>query len=226
MKVLVIVPAFNEERTIGAVLNDLKKHGFDNILVVDDGSADGTAIIAQGLKIPTICHVINRGLGAALGTGFAYAKEKKYECLVTFDSDGQHRACDLKNLLAPIISDQTDVVIGSRLLKRSKEMPPDRLVINYLSNIFTFFLYGVWSTDTQSGLRAFNKKALNCITIKTDRMEVSSELLKEVKKNHLRFQEIPIKPIYTQYSRTKGQDQKGNLNSINVAMKMFLRLFR
>jgi len=102
-------------------------------------------------------------------------------------------------------------------------MPLDRLIISHLSNLLTFLFYGVWSTDSQSGLRAFNKKAIKCITIKTDRMEVSSELLKEIKKNKLRFKEIPIKPIYTEYSRQSGQS---NLNSLNVAVKMLLRLFR
>ena len=162
-------------------------------------------------------------MGGALGTGFEYAKDNNFEALITFDSDGQHKAESLKILLDLIAKDSADVVIGSRLLKNLSEMPKDRLVISYLGNILTYLLYGFVSTDSQSGLRAFNKKAIDCITIKTDRMEVSSEFLKEIKRNKLRYKEVPIKPIYTEYSRASGQS---NINSFNVALKMFLRLFR
>ncbi|MBI4099493.1 glycosyltransferase family 2 protein [Candidatus Microgenomates bacterium] len=223
MKTLIIVPAFNEVGSLAAVIADLRSHGYKNLVVVDDGSLDESGSIAKNLGVMVLTHSLNRGLGAALGTGWEYAKLVRADFVVTFDSDRQHRAADIKKLLAPLTSGCADVAIGSRLLSRSSDMPWDRLIISYLSNLLTFILYGIRSTDSQSGLRAFNKKALNCITIKTDRMEVSSEFLKEIKRNKLRFREIPIKPIYTQYSRQGGQ---GNLNSFAVAAKMFLRLFR
>lgn len=223
MKTLIVVPAFNEQDSIASVISDLKKHGYKNILVVDDGSTDLTKLISQKEKVKVVSHIVNRGLGAALGTGFEYARKNNFQAVVTFDSDGQHKAESLKALLDPIAKNLADVVIGSRLLKNLSEMPKDRLVISYLGNILTYLLYGFISTDSQSGLRAFNKKAINCITIKTDRMEVSSEFLKEIKRNKLRYKEVPIKPIYTEYSRASGQS---NINSFNVALKMFLRLFR
>lgn len=223
MKILVVVPAYNEARSIVSVIKDLFRFGFGDILVVDDGSIDGTDQLAKKEKVKVLRHVLNRGLGAALGTGITYAKKGGYDVLITFDSDGQHQASDLKKLIEPIIKNKADVVIGSRLLKRSKNMPLDRLIISYLGNILTLVLYRFRSTDSQSGLRAFNKKALNCITIKTDQMEVSSDFLREIKKNKLRYKEVPIEPIYTEYSRQSGQT---NLNSFNVALKMFLRLFR
>ena len=223
MKTLIVVPAFNEQDSIASVISDLKKHGYKEILVVDDGSTDLTKLISQKEKVKVVNHIVNRGLGAALGTGFEYARKNNFQAVVTFDSDGQHKAESLKALLDPIAKNLADVVIGSRLLKNLSEMPKDRLVISYLGNILTYILYGFISTDSQSGLRAFNKKAINCITIKTDRMEVSSEFLKEIKRNKLRYKEVPIKPIYTEYSRASGQS---NINSFNVALKMFLRLFR
>ncbi len=223
MKILIVIPAFNEEISLGRVIGNLRSHGYKDLVVIDDGSHDGTGDQARKLGVPVLVHSVNRGLGAALGTGLEYAKLVKAQIVVTFDADGQHQASDVKALLAPILAGRADVVIGSRLLINFRKMPKDRLVISYLSNLLTFFLYGVWSTDSQSGLRAFNKKALRCITIKTDRMEVSSEFLKEIKKNKLRFKEISIKPIYTDYSRQSGQ---GNLNSFAVAFKMLLRLFR
>lgn len=223
MKTLVVIPAFNEEKSLSLVVKDLRAHGFSEIIVVDDGSADKTSAVAKKLGVPVFKHVLNRGLGAALGTGFEYAKDKNYDALITFDADGQHAAGDVEKLLYPIRMGKVDVVVGSRLLKNIKSMPKDRLVLNFLSNIATFVVYGVWATDTLSGLRAFNKRALNTIQIKTDRMEVSNEFYKEIKKNGLRYGEISIQPIYTVYSRS---DEQNNSNAFENGFKMILRLFR
>ncbi len=225
MKILVIVPAFNEQEKIGAVLDDLAANGFRDIVVINDGSGDQTADIARRKGKPVLTHIINRGLGAALGSGLEYARKNGFDIAVTFDADGQHRAADIKRLISPLISGQSDMVIGSRLIEDGR-MPRDREILNWLSNILTYLLYGVWTTDSQSGLRAFNKKALTLINIKTDRMEVSSEFFREVKRNGLRFSEIPIPAIYTDYSRQKGQEGFGNLNAVRVAFKMLLRIFR
>lgn len=224
MQILIVVPAFNEGKSIIDVIRDLKKHGYKNILVVDDGSVDRTGELAKKAKAFVVRHVINRGLGAALGTGFEFAKHKSYSTLVTFDSDGQHKAKDIINILKPIKNNQADVVIGSRLLWNKKNMPLGRLILNHLSNLATFALYGVWATDTLSGLRAFNKKAIRSINIKTQRMEVSNEFFKEIKINNLRFKEIPIRPIYTKYS-IKSSSQ-GQLAPVKLAARMILRLFR
>ena len=104
IKTLIIVPAFNEEKSLGGVIDDLKKFGYKNILVVNDGSKDDTEKIARGKNVTVISHIMNRGLGAALGTGFAYAKKEKYDILVTFDADGQHKATDIESLISPIIN--------------------------------------------------------------------------------------------------------------------------
>lgn len=223
MKTLVVIPAFNEEQSLGKVVRDLKSHGFTEMIVVDDGSTDRTYSAAMKLDVPVFKHILNRGLGAALGTGFEYARRNDFDSLVTFDADGQHLAQDIKKLLAPIKAGKFDVVVGSRLLKNIQSMPKDRLILNYLSNIATFVIYGVWATDTLSGLRAFNRKALNTIQIKTDRMEVSNEFYKEIKRIGLRYGEISIKPIYTEYSRL---DEQSNSNALDNGFKMILRLFR
>lgn len=216
MKTLIIIPAWNEEKTLPAVIADLKRHGYKNIVVINDGSTDGT--------IGTLNHVINRGLGAALGTGFEYAKDFGADIIVTFDADGQHKAEDIENLIKPIIDQRADVVIGSRMTEFRKLMPKSRLVITLLANLLTYLLYGFRSTDSQSGLRAFNKKALAAIQIKTDRMEISSEFLREIKRNNLRYREVSIKPVFLE--GRVGQDNKGYWNSINVGVKMLLRIFR
>lgn len=226
MKLLIILPAYNEEEKIGEVLSNLPRRieGISEIerLVIDDGSTDKTSEIAQKFKTTVLKHVINRGLGGAIGTGFEYARNSNADIVVTFDSDGQHRPQDIEPLIKPILEKKSDVVIGSRFIKL-KQMPSDRILINILSNIATYILFGIYTSDSQSGLRAFNKNAIYKIEIKTQKMEVSSEIFKEIKRNNLKFTEIPIQAIYTGYSRRKGQK---NSNALPIFYKLFLRLAR
>ena len=158
IKILILVPAYNESGQIANVLKDLKMHGYSNILVVDDGSDDNTAKIARESAKWVLSHVQNRGLGAALGTGFEFAKRFSPNILVTFDSDGQHQASDIQKIIRPIVNNQTDVVIGSRFADLRKA-PIARQVLNYISNCITYIIYGVNTSDSLSGLRAFNQKA-------------------------------------------------------------------
>ena len=230
LKLFVILPAFNEEKVIGEVLDDLKKvlknlkefdREFDSkIVVVDDASGDKTKDIARQKGVKVLCHVINRGLGGALGTGLAYARRQGADIIITMDSDGQHSPKDLRKMIKSIIKGESDVVIGTRELQK---MPWDRRLMTLFSSLITFLFFGIYSHDTQSGFRAFNKKALNKIRIKTQRMEVSSEFFHEIKKHQLKFSEVPVKVIYTSYSRSKGQK---NLNSFEILLKLILRIFR
>jgi glycosyltransferase involved in cell wall biosynthesis len=227
MKLIVIVPAYNEARIIRKVLRSLiralQKIGYFEIVVVDDGSQDNTGQEARREKVTVLTHPINRGLGGALGTGLSYAKTQNFDIAVTFDADGQHCAADIKKVIRPLIKKQADVVIGSRTLKGGKQIPWDRRLIIWGSNLVTYFFFGIRSSDSQSGFRAFSSKALQKIKIKTQGMEVSSEFYGEIKRNRLRLAEVPIKVIYTPYSRKKGQS---NLNALQVLFKLLLRLSR
>jgi glycosyltransferase involved in cell wall biosynthesis len=232
MKLLVILPAFNEEKVIGPVLVRLKKEikrlekKFklkSKLIIVDDGSTDKTYQIAKKQKVSVLRHILNRGLGGALMTGFHYARKTKADIALTMDSDGQHDPQDIKKLILPIIKGQADVVIGSRTLSKNGKMPPDRKILVFGSNILTFLLFGIITSDSQSGFRALNKKALSLIRLQTQRMEVSSEIFAEIKKNRLGLKEVPIKVIYTDYSRKKGQS---NLNSLQILLKLILKLAR
>lgn len=226
MRGMILIPAYNEGPMIGRVLKTLPKKlpGIKKLIVVvvDDGSRDKTASIAKKHRVHVLKHVINRGLGGALGTGFTFAKKQKIDILITLDADGQHRANDIPRLIEPIIKGKADVVIGSRLLADST-MSSLRKIINIFSNIATLFFFGIWTTDSQSGFRAFSKRAIRGIEIRTQRMEVSSEVFKEIKRNKLRKMEIPILSIYTKYSLMKGQRLS---NAPNVFTKLFLRTFR
>lgn len=215
MSVSIIIPAYNEEKTIAEVVCRAKKHS-SKVIVIDDASSDNTSKIAamEGAKVYK--HAINRGLGGALGTGFKVALIENTEILITLDADCQHDPDDIPNLIKPLVDGQADVVIGSRFLSR-QEMPALRRLYNNLGNIVTFALFGVKTTDSQSGLRAFNKKAIESINIKSNRMEVSSEIIKEIGLRNLRVMEIPIKAIYTEYSLSKGQ-------GFIVGIRTFLKL--
>jgi glycosyltransferase involved in cell wall biosynthesis len=220
-----IIPAFNEARVIRDTLRKLPPRvaGIDSItvVVVDDGSSDATAdeVLASGDgRVVLLRHAINRGLGGALGTGLAYARQHKADYVVTYDADGQHAPEDIGNVVAPLVAGQADAVIGSRLLS-PKGMPWYRVVGNWGLNVFTFIIFGMWTTDSQSGLRGFTRAALQKIEVRMDRMEVSSEFIKEIRRCKLRYQEVPIQAIYSDYSLAKGQR---SINGFNILIRLVL----
>ncbi|MEK7145583.1 MAG: glycosyltransferase family 2 protein [Patescibacteria group bacterium] len=204
MHVWIVIPAYNEAKTLEGVLKLLHKDGFHNTLVVDDGSKDKTFEIAKEHAKVAVRHRLNRGLGGALGTGIIAALRMGADYIVTFDADGQHDVKDLGRVLEPLKKGEADAVIGSRLLQ-PEGMPWFRRIQNRIGNVITLILFGVWTTDSQSGLRAFTRAGAEKIQIKTNRMEVSSEIIHEIGRKKLRFVEVPIKAIYTDYSLSKGQ---------------------
>lgn len=217
----IILPAYNEGRVIGQVIADIRNEGYKNIIVVDDFSKDDTLGIAKKAGAHAIRHVINRGAGAATKTGIDYALNENAAVIVTMDSDGQHLPLDIKKLVEPIMHDGLDVVIGSRLIN-PEGMPWIRRVANRMGNLSTHILFGINVTDSQSGFKAFSRMAAEKIQIRTNRYEFCSEVLHEIKKNRLRFAEVPIKVIYTDYSMTKGHGQ-GIINGIKTLAKLILK---
>ncbi len=215
MKVIALIPAYNEETTIADVLVRTRPH-VDGIIVVDDGSTDRTAQIARTQGAIVVSHVINRGLGASIGTGFAVAQKFGASIVVTLDADGQHDPAQIPALVQAI-EQGADLVIGSRMLTGFVGMPVHRRVAQVVGNVVTFCLFGAWVTDSQSGFRALTAYAISKIHLKTNRMEVSSELIAEAKRNKLTLVEVPIKAIYTDYSLSKGQ-------SFLVGLKTLLKL--
>jgi glycosyltransferase involved in cell wall biosynthesis len=212
--VTVVIPAYNEERTIAAVIQGLRARGFGKVIVVDDGSSDRTSELACQKGVVLLRHIVNRGLGGALGTGIKGALRFKPEIIVTFDADGQHDPSDIWQLIEPIEKGQADVVIGSRQ-ENSEGIPTSRRLAHRVANLVTHFLFGIRTTDSQSGLRAFSYEAASRIHITTSGMEVSSEIVAEIGRNCLRYTEVPIKAIYTDYSLSKGQSLKLGLRTLS-----------
>lgn len=226
MKLLIGIPAYNEEQTVGKVIGSIpdKIPGLSEIriLVVDDGSTDRTAKVAGQNRTTVVRHLLNRGLGAVLKTIFEYARLNSFDILVTMDADGQHSSKDLVNMLSPVIKKISDVSIGTRWIKKSNA-PKSRVVINHLANLLTFIFFGIKTTDSQSGFRCFNKKSISLIHLQSDGMEISSEIFREISQKGLIFKEVPIRAIYTDYSKSKGQQLE---NAPNVFIQLLLRLLR
>jgi glycosyltransferase involved in cell wall biosynthesis len=217
MKLTAIIPAYNEEKTIGQVLVGVKRY-IKNIIVVDDGSTDKTSEVAFENGGTVLNHIINRGVGGAWNTGIKAALLDNADIIITLDADGQHSPDEIPKLIDPIIKGEADFVIGSRFLENQK-IPKLRFIGNKFGNFITLALWNARSSDTQSGMRAFSADAAKKIEILTQGMEVCSEMIKEIKLNNLRFKEVPITAIYTKYSLSKGQ---GVVNGIKTLIKLLV----
>jgi len=220
----VVVPAYNEEKTIGKVLDELLEvFPPDRIIVVNDGSSDRTEKIAKSKGVNVITHLINRGLGGALGTGIAYALKKNARIIVTFDADGQHLVEDALRVMKPVVEEKADLAIGSRLKGDISQMPLIKRIGNFGLNVITAFFAMKYISDTQSGLRAISAKCAEKIRITCDRYAVSSEIIVKASKNKCRIVEVPIKAIYTEYSIKKGTNI---MEGIKIALNLLLDAFR
>ena len=195
MKVIIGIPAYNEAKNIGSIILKLKKKS-NEIIVCDDGSSDLTSEIAKTMGATVVSHERNEGYGAAIRTIFVKAKELEADVLVTFDADGQHRVEDIEKVILPIKNNQADIVIGSRFLENSTEIPKYRkLGISIITKV-TNSTINEKLTDSQSGFRVYNKKTLEKIDPTEKGMGISTEILIKASKNKLRIVEIPITILY------------------------------
>ncbi len=206
----VVVPAYNEDTCIEAVVREIAAQ-YPNVVVVDDGSRDGTFTAAKRAAPHVLRHVINRGQGAALQTGIDYALKRGARFVVSFDADGQHRVEDIAALVRPICTGRCDITLGSRFLGQTLEMPPVRRLVLQLAVLFTRVVSRVKLTDVHNGLRAFSRRAAERINLTLDRMAHASELIDLIRDSGLPFREVPVRIRYTAYSRGKGQSSRGAL---------------
>ena len=206
----VILPAYNEATRIVPVLEAIAEKGY-NMIVVNDGSSDNTLEVISETKrrYPDQIHIfslmINRGVGVATQTGFdaVFMFNPKY--VVSMDSDGQHSADDLDNVIRPLVSGEAQAVIGVRPLK---DMPFTRNFANAVMNLLTKIFYKVDVSDSQTGFRALTVDALRKIDINARGYLISSEFIREVNDNDIPFAEVPIQTIYTPETQAKGTNVK------------------
>jgi glycosyltransferase involved in cell wall biosynthesis len=218
-RVCIIIPVYNESKVLRQVISELKSYSYKNIIVVDDGSSDHSYNIAKKSGALVFRHRLNRGKGAAIKTGMEAAKSLNAEIVVTFDGDGQHDPKDIQKMIG-YIEKGYDIVLGSRFLTL-QNIPFYKRVANYFANIMTYVLYGIWVTDSQSGLRAYSKRALSFLDTKSDRYEFDTEVLRDIHRHHLRYKEIPIHVRYTAYSQQK-KNRQDTASAILTAMKLIV----
>ncbi len=218
MKLVVVIPALNEEQRIAKTIEAVRLYA-DVVVVVDDGSVDRTFAVAKEAGAVVIRHMINCGPGAATQTGLVYAKTLDPAYVATFDADGQHEASDLPAMVDFLVAQKKDVVFGSRFLQ-SNRVPLLRRLANNAGNLLTYFLSGIYLTDSQSGFKIFSARALEHITITANGFEFCSEIVREVAAERLTFCEFPIKVYYSEETLAKGQ----NLSTgITTMFKLIVR---
>jgi glycosyltransferase involved in cell wall biosynthesis len=197
-QVVAVIPAHNEERFIGSVVLRARTHA-DLVMVVDDGSTDATAEIAEAAGAVVIRHERNQGKGTALNTGFQKARDFCACCVVLLDADGQHFPEEIPVLLAPILSGEADLVIGSRYLNgRDRRVPGHRVWGHRVFNMLTRAASGVGATDSQSGFRAMSQRALRELSFSSAGFSVESEMQFLARERGLRVVEAPITPDYAE----------------------------
>jgi glycosyltransferase involved in cell wall biosynthesis len=194
--IVAAVPAFNEEKTIAKVVARAMRH-VDRVVVVDDGSTDDTALIAETLGAHVVRHDENKGYGAAIRSCFSAARDLAADVLVTMDGDGQHDPEQIPKLVEPILSGESEVVVGSRFHRGGQEeIPRYRMAGMRMLNQATNRIAKQKVTDTQSGFRAYSKKAIDSIKIYETGMGVTSEIDVRSGDAGLRVVEVPISVTY------------------------------
>ncbi|MDH5483408.1 MAG: glycosyltransferase family 2 protein [Candidatus Bathyarchaeota archaeon] len=219
--VSVVIPAFNEEKTIGTVISDTVS-AMDSletpyeIIVVDDGSTDNTRRIATGYKAMVLYNGKNRGKGYALRKGFRHAQG---DIIVTIDADGTHKPKEIPDMINPLFNG-IDIVTGSRFLGQKKNSTSKlNRIGNFLFNTTIMILTRKRITDSQTGFRAFKKKVLHKFNLESLGYEIETELTLKGLKNGFIFQEKPVNCDQRRYNKSK-------LNILSDGTKIFKTILK
>lgn len=205
---IVVMPAFNEEASVAESVKQALR-AFNHVVVIDDGSSDSTAREALAAGAFVVRHPVNLGQGAALQTGFNWARERGASWVVTLDSDGQHDPQDALRLLSLAIDQKADVALGSRFLGRTHGMPRSRRLLLRCALAFQNLTASIRLTDVHNGLRVLSARALEELCITQDRMAHASEIISQLGASDLKIVEGPVTIRYTNYSLSKGQSSMG-----------------
>lgn len=216
MKTAVVIPAYNEEKTIAKIVRETRKF-IPDVIVVDDGSNDGTGIEAKKAGAKVVRHIVNVGVGLATITGNEYAIRKGYEVIVNIDADEQHFPKDIPAAVGLLEKNALDAVFGSRFLTHSKEFP---WVLKFGNKFLTFtnrLMFGSNITDTQTGFRVFRVEAWKKLGIASSSYSICSEIAAKVGKKRLKYAEMPVETVFL--DKFKG-------TTILDGIKIFINMLR
>jgi glycosyltransferase involved in cell wall biosynthesis len=221
-KVIIVIPVYNEKQAIlEKVVADLISLQY-SIVVIDDGSKIPVTL-QPNRNLQIIRHPVNLGQGAALQTGFEFAKKMHAEYVVTFDADGQHQGHDIEKLLLPLVRDEADICLGSRFLnKPGGNISAGRILTLRIARVVNYIFTGVKLSDVHNGLRSFNQRAIQRIFLTENRMAHATEIIIQIKRSMLRYKEIPVSILYSRYSKKKGQSP---LNGMRIFLDLLLNKF-
>lgn len=193
-KVIVVIPSYNEARSIGRIVKELKDKNLP-VCVIDDGSTDETAVIAEKAGAVVIRNPINKGKGAALREGFMYALKEGFSAALVMDGDGQHDPADVSGFLKKMDDVDADIIIGNRMSDTSS-MPFVRHATNRVMSFVISLITGQKIEDTQCGFRLIKRRAMENIKLKSSNYEVESELLLKAARKGFRIKSVPVKTVY------------------------------
>lgn len=216
----VMVPAYNEATVVRGVLEGLLQT-FPKVVVVDDGSTDGTANEVLATHARLVRHPMNLGAGASRQTAIEFAlRDPDAEYFVTFDADGQHRAADAAAMVQYMRETAVDILLGSRFMgAEAVGMSKSKKLLLKVGRIFERMQSGVNLTDTHNGLRVFRRNFAQTIKLNMADMAYASELLSLIAHSDLPYGEFPVTVNYSDYSRAKGQR---SINSVNIVTDVML----
>jgi len=223
MSLVVLIPAFNEAQHIAAVIAGVRGFAPEaDIVVVDDGSADGTAVVARDAGAMVIRHPFNLGYGVAIQTGYKYALNHDYEYLVQIDGDGQHDPAGIPALLAPLHDEAADFVLGSRFLAVGSYVPPTmrRLGMMFFRKLLSLFI-GQRITDSTSGFQAFNREVVAFFTTEVFPCDYpDADVLLCLHRAGFTIREVPV----SMHASPSGKSMHSGLKPLYYVFKMLLSM--
>jgi len=222
MKVVAVIPAYNEETRIRDVIHSAFEH-VTGVIVVDDASTDETARIAREAGALVVRHLENSGAGAATMTGVEAARAVEADAIVTLDADGQHDPHDIEAMLKPVEEGRADIVFANRFGQRNR-IPFIRRLANAVGNLLTFAVTGRWVADSQCGFKVFGPRAVRQLNIRLSNFAFCTEIVRESVQYHWRIVQVPTKVIYSEYTMAKGQSfAKGIETAVKILLRSFMR---
>ena len=212
----VLIPSYNEARSIGHLVSELRVRDL-TVYVVDDGSTDKTASIAESVGAVVVRHKENRGKGASMREGFKHILKKGFDSVVVMDGDGQHIVEDIGNFIEKMKATNADIVIGNRMLDTSS-MPALRIHTNRFMSSLISLIAGQDVPDTQSGFRLIKREVLQKVRLESSNYEIESEMIIRAARAGFRIESVPIKTVY--------RDEKSKINPIIDALRFIAFLLK